>query len=35
VLWIQIRIRIDLAVLDRDPYWKGVAGSRSKGINQN
>jgi hypothetical protein len=33
VVWI--RIRIDLALLDPDPYWEGRSGSSSKEINQN
>jgi hypothetical protein len=35
VLWI--RIHLDLAVLDPDPYWECVpgSGSRSKEIDQN
>ncbi len=30
-----IRIRIDLAVLDPDPYWECRSGSRSMEIDQN
>jgi hypothetical protein len=30
VLWI--RIRVDLAVLDPDPYWERGFGSRSRSI---
>jgi hypothetical protein len=31
---MRIRIRIDLALLDPDPYWKCESGSRSKKINK-
>ncbi len=36
VLWeILIRIRIDLALLDTDPYWECGSGFRSKEIDQS
>ncbi len=39
--WLITGISISLvdgglcSVVDPDPYWEGVAGSRSKGIDQN